>query len=124
MDQKVSEFKLQEWAKIIAAANASNMKRKDWLAANNITKDAFYYWQRKVQKKILDNTSSDSSLMLPQSGNESLVEVPISPAPIKAPSGATNVGAVLYLGKLRIDLSNNASPEFIENIGRMIHHAL
>lgn len=125
MRQEVTEYKLREWSRIIAAANASEMKRKDWLELNGITKDTFYYWQKKLQAWILENGPIDASLELPSREDISpLVEVPIIPCSVNTPVTVSEVGAVINLGKLRIELNNNASAQLLESIGRMIHNAL
>ena len=44
---------LRTWAKIIndcKAAKASGTTVKDWLKANNISHDTYYYWYAKVKK--------------------------------------------------------------------------
>ena len=40
-DKYVQDVRLQQWAEIIDAVNKSGQTRKQWLAENEISKDAF-----------------------------------------------------------------------------------
>ena len=44
-----NQYQLTKWAAIIKECNDSGIKIKDWLKANNISKDQYYYWRRKLQ---------------------------------------------------------------------------
>lgn len=121
MYDEVSEYKLREWSKIIAAANASEMKRVDWLKANNITRDTYYYWRKRVQKWILEKQPSNSMPVVRTGEDAALVELPIGSKDVHT---VADIAAVMYFGSIRIEMSNNASTEFMNNLGRMIHNAL
>ena len=43
------QIRLSAGAEMIRSYNASGLKLKDWLEENNITKDKFYYWRRKLR---------------------------------------------------------------------------
>ena len=45
-----NQYKLEQWATLIQECRASGMMIKDWCEQNNIKKDCFYYWQRKVRQ--------------------------------------------------------------------------
>lgn len=45
-----TQYKLQQWDAIIQECRASGLMIKDWCQQNNIKKDHFYYWQRKVRQ--------------------------------------------------------------------------
>lgn len=47
---------LSIWTQIISdcqSAKASGTKVKDWLKANNISKDTYYYWYREVKDSYI-----------------------------------------------------------------------
>ena len=122
MNRQVSDYKLQEWAKIIATANNSGMSREEFFEQSGITRDAFYYWQRKVQKWIV-NQQSNSLECAMQPASQSLVEVPVTKPDTLAPS-TFQATAIIRIGSVTIEISPSATPEFMESIGRMIHNAL
>ena len=59
MDKSTYEVRLTQWAKIVQASNErpSTQLLKDWLFDNNISKDQFYYWQRKVRSEAYQRLS-------------------------------------------------------------------
>ena len=49
-----SQLRLQQWAKIIADCQASDMTVVAWCEANNININSYYYWLRKVRNHTLE----------------------------------------------------------------------
>ena len=47
-----SQLKLEHWRKLIAECQSSGMQVKQWCAQNEISKDQYYYWLRKVREKL------------------------------------------------------------------------
>ena len=119
MEKYVQEIRLKQWCELIEAANSSGIPRKQWLQENGITKDAFYYRQRKVRRYYAEQ----NGLIPATAGTEkcSLVEVPLA-QPVSC-MGVTPA-AVIRIGSMSVEISPNASAEFMESLGRMIHHAL
>lgn len=44
------EVKLAQWSTLVQECMSSGLKVKDWCQQNNISKDAYYYWLRKVRE--------------------------------------------------------------------------
>ena len=120
MEKYVQDIRIQQWAEIIDASNKSGLQRRQWLAENGISKDKFYYWQNKVRKYYAEqNGLIPSTAIEPES---KLVEVPI--ASMKMSSTAMLPAAVIRIGNMSVEINQSASAEFMENLGRMIRHAL
>lgn len=49
------EVKLSQWRAMIQECMSSGLKIKDWCLQNNITKDAYYYWLRKLREEACDS---------------------------------------------------------------------
>ena len=125
MDQFVMDYRLEEWAKIIEAANNSGLQRNEWLKLNNITRDQFYYWQKKVRKAAAERNNLLTPAGTEACGDARLVEVPVSPDNTNiSTTGSISIGAIINVGRVSISISENASQKFIENLGRMIRNAL
>lgn len=45
------EKQFESWAAIIHDCKNSGMKAKDWLVANNISRDQYYYWLRLLRER-------------------------------------------------------------------------
>jgi putative transposase len=49
--QKVtSEYRLSQWAQVIQARLDSGQSVKDFCLANGISRNAYFYWQKKLRK--------------------------------------------------------------------------
>ena len=55
MDTKLAtkQIRLQEWAGIIRDCKSSGLKVDDYCSQNGISRDAYYYWLRKVKEAAL-----------------------------------------------------------------------
>ncbi len=120
-----NQYQLTKWAAIIKECNDSGIKIKDWLKSNNISKDQYYYWRRKLQ-----DIASDSL-------DTSFVEVPVvAPPAVVNPhsklmdmSTASSINetkqaiATIHLGQVVIDLYDNTSPETLKILLEVIAHA-
>lgn len=121
MEKYVQDIRLQQWCGIIEAANKSKVSRKQWLDENGITRDAFYYWQRKVRKYYAQKNG-----LIPADASDSekccMVELPVAYATGNNKDSAP--AAIIRIGNMSIEISPKATAEFMENLGRMIHNAL
>lgn len=115
-------YQFAKWAEIIKACKSSDIKVSEWLKQNNISKDQYYYWQRKLKDACLESLQAEQSTFV-----ELPVEVPqvcehkpvVKKATIKTTTSNTSdknvVVATLKLGGASIDIYDNASPGFIRN---------
>ena len=119
LEKYVQDIRLKQWCELIEAANSSGQPRKEWLQENGISKDTFYYWQRKVRRYYAEQNG-----LVPAVANTdkvSLVEVPMARP---ATGMAVTAAAVIRIGSIAVEISPNASAEFMERLGRMIRNAL
>lgn len=54
------QAQLQKWITIIQKCNQSGMKIIDFCTSEGITKDAYYYWLRKVREAALESQTDVS----------------------------------------------------------------
>ena len=119
MEKYVEEIRLKQWCELIEAANRSGLPRKEWLKENGISKDAFYYWQRKVRRYYAEQNGLVPAVA--KTDKVSLVEVPLAR---QVTGMAVTPAAVIRIGSIAVEISPNVSAEFMENLGRMIRNAL
>ena len=117
------KYQLSKWADIVKACKSSGMRVSEWLAQNNISKDQYYYWQRKVKDACLESMQMEQTTFV-----ELPVEVPqvdahmpvIKKATIKAKAEFTVENtlpvATLKLDGVSMDIYDNASPQFIKSL--------
>lgn len=136
MDKSTYEIRLSHWAQVVQAANNRPQEQllKDWLSENDISKDQYYYWQRKVRKEVYDRLQEEQELQLPsvQDRDVSFVELPVPKRTITQHSNhsvnektavtATPV-AFIQAGNISIALSNDISEDLLGMIIREVAHA-
>ena len=49
-----TQHNLKKWAAIIKECRSSGMRILEWLELNNVSKDQYYYWQRKLKETCID----------------------------------------------------------------------
>ena len=102
--------KLQMWVERVQECRNSGIPVKIWCKEHGIKLSTFYTWQKKVFCSVSTEVQASTSVAAP-------VFAEISQAlPVKTASA--NVAATLNVGRLSIDLYDNASSEFIESILR------
>lgn len=66
--QKVTtEFRMSQWAKIIQSRIDSGLSIKDFCQANGISRNAYFYWQKKLREKVCTaiETSEETRSIVP-----------------------------------------------------------
>lgn len=127
MDNSTYEIRLAQWTELVksAAERPKDVLLKDWLNDNGISRDQFYYWQRRVRRNAYNSLVSGQpeSTLVP---SVSFAEVPLAlktSSVMPNPTCSADVGAVLRINAATIELSNSASPELIAAILKVIAHA-
>ena len=136
MDRSTYEIRLGHWAQVVQAANArpQNQLLKDWLAENDISKDQYYYWQRKVRNEIYNRLQGDKELRAPSAldTDVSFIELPVPKQPAaqptvcqtgKEPVAMQTPAALIQAGNISIALSNDISETLLLRILREVSHA-
>ena len=105
------QFRLQTWAAQIQDCQnrPEGMNVDEWCRQNNITKANYYYRLKRVRQACLDSI---------QESEPAFIELPALQEPVSKPTTVTtNVSAVLHVSNgLTIDLCDNASTEFMQQI--------
>lgn len=136
MDKSTYEIRLSHWAQVVQAANnrPQDQLLKDWLSENDISKDQYYYWQRKVRKEVYDRLQEEQVLQLPSVPDHdiSFVELPVpqktvmqntdQPLNEKVTTERTPA-AFIQAGNISIALSNDISEALLGMIIREVTHA-
>ena len=70
------QYQLAKWADIIKSCKSSEMMVSEWLKQNNVSKDQYYNWQRKLKDACLESLQEE--------------QVPFVELPVEASRGCTN----------------------------------
>lgn len=125
------QHNLKKWAAIIKGCRSSEIKILQWLEINNISKDQYYYWQRKLKETCIDTLERQAA---------TFVELPVT----KEASASTEltvthsvcenknddssfknnlIAAVIKTNGVTFEITNTATPDFIKNLIEAFNHA-
>lgn len=135
MDKETHEVRKQQWIEIIQGWSKSGQTKVEWCRENNVSIRQFYYWQREIRLELYGELEKKRGMIqpageapaLPAAKTEALA-VPkfaeIALAPTVPKEGGFQAAAVIKSGGITIEVSNAASEELLERIGRVIHGAV
>ena len=127
MDQSTFEVRLAQWTEIVKAAaeRPSGTLLRDWLNDNGISRDQYYYWQRKVRTHAYGSMqkASDSTAVSAVAFAEITVPVNYSQSCSAPVPSASSPAAIINVKGVSIELSNHASPELISSILKVAAYA-
>ena len=124
-----TQHNLKKWAAIIKECRSSGMKILQWLEINNISKDQYYYWQKKLKETCIDTFERQAA---------TFVELPVTkevPASIELTVTHTvcknddsyfkdnMIAAVIKTNGVTFEITNTATPDFIKNLIEAFNHA-
>lgn len=117
-----TQHNLKKWAAIIKECRSSGMKILQWLEINNISKDQYYYWQRKLKETYIDTLERQAA---------TFVELPVTkevPASTELTVTHTvcknnSIAAVIKTNGVTFEITNTATPDFIKNLIEAFNHA-
>lgn len=117
-----TQHNLKKWAAIIKECRSSGMKILQWLEINNISKDQYYYWQRKLKETCIDTFERQAA---------TFVELPVTkevPASTELTVTHTvcknnSIAAVIKTNGVTFEITNTATPDFIKNLIEAFNHA-
>lgn len=112
------QYLLSKWAATIQECRATGMSVKDWCLENNVNKDQFFYWQRKIRKQLctsVENSAKDPSItfapvQLTNSRNESLQKVSFS------------TEMIVNVGGCQLQINNDTSPKLLETVLKVLQN--
>lgn len=98
------QIRIAEWASIIKACKSSGLKVDEYCRQNNISRDAYYYWLRKVKEAALL-----------QSG---FVEIPLE----KQPSEPFRIQMIVKAGNTELCINDSTPSELLSRVLEVIHN--
>ena len=131
-------IRIQQWVKLLQMANESGLSRRDWCKENDISENAFYYWQRKLRRLALGQAVNDSTAFLSQTSDpdqrqdffEITVPEPVSSAPFcgqtgrsvsgSGQSGSSESGLSIRAGAWTLDIAENFSRQSLRSVLEVI----
>jgi hypothetical protein len=102
-----NKYRLEQWTAIIQERISSGKRVDIWCKENNITRDSYYYWLRKVKLSVIKDKRTKPSPQLPK-------VVPLIP-PLPVPeSRKSDTAIILRANGITLEIQNSASDIIIE----------
>ena len=125
MDQITHEMRLKNWTHVVEECNnrPQDVTVKQWLADNGINEKVYYYWLRRVRQAAYDQMKSEQTgeLVVTPNNKISYAEITLTGNTISRALNAP--AAVISAGGISIDISEQASEEFLIRLMRAMKHA-
>ena len=130
MDKITHEVRLAHWRRIIEECSnrPGDQTARQWLDDHGITKDQYYYWQRRVRQAEYDKAflqqmtpPTNVPVTVPDTANISFAEMPYEPSSTGLDSFKASV--MIKVGSMTIALSNGVSDDLLARIMREASHA-
>ena len=113
-----NQYRLNKWTDIVRECRSSGQTVSAWCADHDINPASYYYWLKRIRTAACEALPS-----LCTQNN------PIVPVNFPAPTVDTNTrnqespsDIIIRFGAVTLEISNNASPELIENTLRALQN--
>lgn len=119
------EFLAHQWAQRIVDFKNSGLPLKEWLSINNLSRDQYFYWKRKLSDEVLDTVTTTTFVELPQvvptSAPTAVETSPLLESPIKGTTPPPD--AILNVNGFEIKLFNSVTADLLKNVIEVARHA-
>lgn len=126
-----TQHNLKKWAAIIKECRSSGMKILQWIEINNISKDQYYYWQRKLKETCMDTLERQAATFVELSvtkGASAYTELTVTHSVCENKNDDSSfkdnsIAAVIKTNGVIFEITNTATPDFIKNLIEAFNHA-
>lgn len=106
------QIRLNQWAAIIKDRNESGMIIDEYCKLHNLSKNAYYYWLRKVKAAALEQAGF-VEVSLPQISEEAQVSVPV----------VFQTQMVIKTGSFELNINSDTPSDLLAKALEVISHA-
>ena len=113
MDTKkvTTEYRLTQWSQIMQTRQASGQSIKDFCATAGISRNAYFYWQKKLRE------AACAKLVQQEAVNESALCGWTRIETREVPGGE---GVVIEIGDCRVKVTGETEPELLAKVCRIL----
>lgn len=125
MDIITHEARLDNWKHIVeeCSKRPQGVTVKQWVADNGINEKVYYYWLRRVRQAAYDQMRLEQSGELAVTSDRRVSYAEITLTGNTSSGQSMHPVAVLSAGNISIDISEQASEEFLIKLMRAMKNA-
>lgn len=126
MDKSTHEIRLAHWKQIIEQCQSRPKEQtaKQWLEEHDISDKAYYYWLRKIQRTIYDQSVISGTLpVVSQEQELSFAQIPSSYLKGYPSSFSFEPAAVIKISAATLAISNELSEPLLNQLMKAVSHA-
>ena len=112
-----SELRFQQWTKLVAECQSSQMTVKAWCELNNINIKTYYYWLHKIRAKALGNAPVPAVSQEPAA-----IEPPVKfrKLEVQTPVSGMQAAVVIRLPQASVEVSAGTDQQTVEAVLRAL----
>lgn len=107
-----SEVRFQNWARLIAECQSSQMTVKAWCEQQGIVPKTYYYWLRKVRERALENVPVPASSIVPAAESP----VKLRKLEIKSPVSGMQAAVIVHLPQATVEVAQGTDQQTVEAV--------
>lgn len=111
-----TEYNLKQWQLIIQDCHNSGMKVNDWCKQNDVNRNSYYYWYRRVRDAACEALAE----------NKVTVSSSFAPIPMNVIESIDNGyqgNLTISIGKAKIEVTENTSPDILRMVLEVLSNA-
>lgn len=110
------EYNLKQWHLIVQDCRNSGMKVDDWCKQNDINRNSYYYWYKKIREAACEALEESNVAVSP-----SFASVPMN---VIEPISDVYQGSLnISIGKAKIEVTENTSPDILRMVLEVLSNA-
>lgn len=105
--QAKTQFRLEQWNKLILDCQASGMSVSSWCKRNNVSEPSYYYYLKRIRKQALEN--------LPVPVQEEKL-VSFKKLEVQTPITDVQPAVIIHLPSATIEVRNGTNQQTVEAV--------
>ncbi len=111
-----SQIKLNHWAQLIKECQNSSLTIKEWCDSNNVSKDQYYYWLRKLREHAVANipTTMPNDMYVPKD------DVSFGKLQVNVPVCTSKAVVTIHMANATVEITEGTSQQTVEAVLRAL----
>lgn len=102
-----TQFRKEQWKKLILECQSSGAKVEDWCARHDVTKHACYYWLHKIREEACENLPAKQ---------EQTKSVAFKKLEVTFPLPNIQAAVIIHLSSATVEVYEGTSQQTVETV--------